>query len=569
MSQQWYYAQGNVRKGPVSPQHLKELATSGQLQSSDLVWREGMSEWASAGSIKGLFDTKPVISPPPPPPTPRSSQGTTQVTATPAAPPVHPARSADAPATGVAPAGSATRINAKMVMLISAGALGLCCFMCMGLAIMLPALQVVREKGRAGTPPANATSSSKGSTTGQDPAQTPAVGSSIAAEPVSASIPNASGFLAQVCYSAPDPTQPGRLIRGKWGFVDQSGKIVIAPHFDEAKDFSDGVALGKVNGKWQFVDPTGQKPFNETFDDASSFSEGRACVRRGARWEIIDRTGKSIAPIEGLGEQHSVEPFSDGMAIVSRKSDGTPQTGAIDLTGKVVIEPMSGLLSDFNDGRSLCIDGEGNTRVVDRTGANVRPADASCEVLGGLQGGHYVISEGLIFYRDRPTQLCGFLDTQGRVAIPASTVQADTTSFGYFSEGLAAVCGGINVSRLTSSSEFPESYLKWGYIDKSGRHVVAPQFDYGEAFSEGLAAVRPEKDGKWGYIDRTGRMVIAPQFDKAGEFVNGLGPVGRESVMLIDKTGKTVVRFRPEYDVGHFHPIGPSAEIPPTSRETP
>ncbi len=65
MSQEWYYAQGNERKGPVSSQHLKGLATSGQLQPSDLVWREGMPEWVNASSIKGLFSDQRQAVPPP------------------------------------------------------------------------------------------------------------------------------------------------------------------------------------------------------------------------------------------------------------------------------------------------------------------------------------------------------------------------------------------------------------------------------------------------------------------------------------------------------------------------
>ena len=47
---------------------------------------------------------------------------------------------------------------------------------------------------------------------------------------------------------------------------------------------------------------------------------------------------------------------------------------------------------------------------------------------------------------------------------------------------------------------------KWGFIDKQGKMVINPQFDYAGDFSEGLAKVLIE-DGtkynrKWGYISR-------------------------------------------------------------------
>lgn len=73
MSQEWYYAKGGQRLGPVSAQRLKELAVSGNLRHSDLVWRAGLSQWVKAKEIQGLFPTTPVCVPQPtmsPPPMP-------------------------------------------------------------------------------------------------------------------------------------------------------------------------------------------------------------------------------------------------------------------------------------------------------------------------------------------------------------------------------------------------------------------------------------------------------------------------------------------------------------------
>ena len=53
----------------------------------------------------------------------------------------------------------------------------------------------------------------------------------------------------------------------------------------------------------------------------------------------------------------------------------------------------------------------------------------------------------------------------------------------------------------------------YGYIDTTGRVVIAPRFHAAEIFSGGLAAAR--EGGLYGYIDTTGRYVIPPQFDYA------------------------------------------------------
>jgi len=76
MEAPWYFAQQGQRVGPVSSTQLKELAASGRLQPSDLVWKEGMAQWAAASEIKGLFPTATqAAAPETPPPLPVVSTG--------------------------------------------------------------------------------------------------------------------------------------------------------------------------------------------------------------------------------------------------------------------------------------------------------------------------------------------------------------------------------------------------------------------------------------------------------------------------------------------------------------
>ena len=72
-SDKWFYAKNGERSGPVSSSALKQMAGSGQLGISDVVWREGMSEWTPAVKVKGLFPESVIESCPPPLPEPRLS----------------------------------------------------------------------------------------------------------------------------------------------------------------------------------------------------------------------------------------------------------------------------------------------------------------------------------------------------------------------------------------------------------------------------------------------------------------------------------------------------------------
>jgi TM2 domain-containing membrane protein YozV len=55
VSQEWYYSIDGDRQGPITGAELKKLAEAGTLKSADLVWKDGMTDWVPAKSIKGLF----------------------------------------------------------------------------------------------------------------------------------------------------------------------------------------------------------------------------------------------------------------------------------------------------------------------------------------------------------------------------------------------------------------------------------------------------------------------------------------------------------------------------------
>lgn len=63
-------------------------------------------------------------------------------------------------------------------------------------------------------------------------------------------------------------------------------------------------------------------------------------------------------------------------------------------------------------------------------------------------------------------------------------------------------------------------YGLYGYIDKSGKQIIKPQFKFARPFSEGLAAV--EIGNKTGFIDEHGNLVIKPKFSFVGDFHEGL-----------------------------------------------
>jgi hypothetical protein len=168
-------------------------------------------------------------------------------------------------------------------------------------------------------------------------------------------------------------------------------------------------------------------------------------------------------------------------------------------------------------------------------------------------------SEGLarVVVEDEGKKLnkCGYINKEGAFVIPPT----EYNLCGSFSEGLAMVQVKLPLEKqCPPGRQCGDGIRKVGYIDKTGKMVIAPQFDgvydvihtasdvsepfkyYSSGkerdFSEGVAAIRID-ERLWGYVDKQGRVVIRPQFVYAGQFKEGLAPVA------IRKSGKRVYGF--------------------------
>lgn len=145
MSEQWYYGQNGVQKGPVSLEAMQELVRSGQLRPDDLVWKEGMANWAPANTLAELSTAPAAV--PPPPPTQTASQYP------PYTPPQQPMPPGQQPLSyQPVPATEALRSKATTSMV-----LGICSIVpgscvCAFVGVGLGVAAIVMSKGAAGAP---------------------------------------------------------------------------------------------------------------------------------------------------------------------------------------------------------------------------------------------------------------------------------------------------------------------------------------------------------------------------------------------------------------------------------
>lgn len=143
-------------------------------------------------------------------------------------------------------------------------------------------------------------------------------------------------------------------------------------------------------------------------------------------------------------------------------------------------------------------------------------------------------AEGPLFPA-RVDERWGWIDRRGTMVIAPQWADAEP-----FAEGLAVV--GTRRPREDGGVSWTET--RQGFVDRTGRVAIPLRWDRATSFSEGLAAVQV-KDRGWGFVDRTGAEVIAPQYEEAAPFSEGLAAVKRDGrTGLVDRTGRVVVPFR-------------------------
>ena len=302
------------------------------------------------------------------------------------------------------------------------------------------------------------------------------------------------------------------VVKGKCGFIDHDGRLVVKAEFDSCNDFSEGRAVVRSGSKTLVINQNGKTVFEPRLRlYGHKFSDGllSVCGRSDTCAPIgyIDKEGRmAIEPRFRTGY-----PFSEGRALLNVDN----RWGYIDKKGKIVIEPRFTQASPFSDGLAQVYTLENTSEwrgprwfYIDKHGRTVRsqgPREPAI-LVNGFASLRLPSSSG-------SGMKWTLIDKTGEVVF---FPQFDTAQFSVVE--YPRVCDGL-VRIVTAGSR-----SKWGFADLSGRIVIEPQFAWAGDFSEGLAVVKTN-GGKMGYVDKTGTVVIEAKFDEASDFVGGIARV--------------------------------------------
>lgn len=195
--------------------------------------------------------------------------------------------------------------------------------------------------------------------------------------------------------------------------------------------------------------------------------------------------------------------------------------GFVDQKGNLVINPQFADASLFRDGRSL-----------------VQNTD-------GLWG--YIDEEGSYAINPMFNRAMYFSDGIAWVMNASGSLQTiDPSGETLFSLDIADQVMPFNEGRSAFAMRDSSDNLKWGYVDKSGRLAVNPQYDDAGLCVQSRCPVKIES--KWAFITPSGEMLITPQFDEVFPFEDDMAVVKiGDRFGVIDLDGKLIVP--PNYEM--------------------
>ena len=330
---------------------------------------------------------------------------------------------------------------------------------------------------------------------------------------------------------------------GKFGYIDKTGKYKVEPKFEDAKSFSDGMAAAEQDDLWGFIDASGKWAIEPQYEKVKYFNSGYALVVKDDQWQYIDKKNQVLKIPTTTDKLYD---FDYGVAIF-RSGE---KIGLLGPDGNLVLEPTYDVIKDIKNGHAKVKKGE-LWGMIDTKGNEIIPAEyedidnlwSSNGVYAEKDGVYGIVHNGKFNPIDGATKVWGF-----RKGAKLTYAEKDKKIGFVDSSGTWVITPQFDKARAFADGLAPVANGKtWGYINEKGEMVIEPQYRDAEIFSDGMA---PVKNKDWGFIDTSGKLVIAMDYDiTAGfaflsgknekGFINGLARVkSKKGWGFLDKTGQ-------------------------------
>ncbi|MEH7335363.1 WG repeat-containing protein [Neobacillus drentensis] len=309
----------------------------------------------------------------------------------------------------------------------------------------------------------------------------------------------------------------------KWGYINEKGKFILPPIYENAGDFQDnGLAIVRAMNHAGVINSSGYFIVKPKYDTINPFSEGRATVIDHQGFKVIDESGKEITSIA----YSYIGDYKESRALIADYTkDGWYRYGYLNKRGKEVIPLTYESASDFTDGRAVVKNNGGRFALIDLTGKEVKWYPF---YFVGQYG------QGMMAFQMRANEKFGYIDEQGKITIEPKFSGAQ--SF-------------INNRAIVNVSEDYNDH--YGLIDPTGGYIIKPNYNRIEYLDENRYSIgkaidpsKPFAGSKYAVADGDGRILTGFIYNEISKFTDGFASVSDDqNTFFIDKRGQRVVHL--------------------------
>lgn len=298
-----------------------------------------------------------------------------------------------------------------------------------------------------------------------------------------------------------------------WGYINNKGKFVIQPMFEEATGFSCGYAQVVLGEALQFIDKKGKVQPVMSLDYASDFYYNYATIVLDGNMGLLNtKFDMSIQPF-----YYNLGLMGDN-GLVSALMDDDSKYSYVNAKGETKIAPMYDYADAFNDGLAIVALG-GKYGAINKAGEFLIQPTHQNPLLN--------MGEGLIAYVDKSGKF-GIMDAKGNLIVPAMYTNLTSVS-----DGMIGFW----------------SKTKCGYLNTKGEVVIPDMYFSITPFYEGYAWVKQSEKSTIACINKKNEVVFYLLKDEVpvGGFHNGLALIAtQKGYKYIDTKNSIVYSWSPE-----------------------
>lgn len=405
------------------------------------------------------------------------------------------------------------------------------------------------------------------------------------------------------CLQAFADLHPVSNSKGKWGYEDDNGDMVIKCSFNGASEFVDGKALVQNGNKYGLIDTNGKFILKPQFDMIGEFNAlGLAEVIQGEKHGFVNSKGEMVIPCKfryvgaynrnGLvwvNEGGSIKKGSNGVTggkFIFFRSDGTPFFDKpytvighfipwVSYVSSEQLEKMTVVEQQLTKGeshkfwRKEMINFIPGTSIPDDSHAYYVSTNSDSNWNGVYSSeGKMIIPAGKYYFANCPENgICNvmpkmgtgnFLEVStGRFLLSSNIDQ----TWGYHDGYAIGIQSGLSYIYDTNGNKCSDGYTaiypansgmhvvrngqdKYGLISTSGKKILSPKYYAVYPSLEGLSLVKETSSSKVGYVDASGEWVIKPEYSSGHPFLNGKTMVKKGGKWgMIDRDNNIVMPF--------------------------